>query len=65
LPLKIKTKTLVIYGRQDCVITEMGCQYLSDPIAHAKLALIEQSGHVIPLEQSQAFTALMHLWLLC
>jgi pimeloyl-ACP methyl ester carboxylesterase len=62
---KIKTKTLVIHGRQDRVILEEECQFLADHIANAKLALIEQSGHVTPLEQPQAFTALMRLWLLC
>jgi pimeloyl-ACP methyl ester carboxylesterase len=62
---KIKAKTLVIHGRQDRVISEEECQFLADHIAHAKIALIEQSGHVTPLEQPQAFTAVMRLWLLC
>ncbi len=60
---RIKVDTLVIHGRQDRVIAEEECRFLADHITNAKLALIEQSGHVTPLEQPQAFTAVMRLWL--
>lgn len=45
----------------DRVIAEEEYQFLAGHIHDAKLALIEQCGHVTPLEQPHAFTALIRL----
>jgi len=59
----IEADTLVIHGRQDRIVTEEEVRFLTDGIAGAALALIEESGHCTPIEQPQAFTAVMRLWL--
>jgi len=60
---RITADTLVIHGRQDRIVTEEAVQYLTAGIANASLALIEDAGHCAPIEQPQAFTALLRLWL--
>jgi pimeloyl-ACP methyl ester carboxylesterase len=55
---------LVIHGRQDRVVPEEEVEFLADGIAGAVLALIEEAGHCSPIEQPQAFTAVMRLWLM-
>jgi len=40
-----------------------GSGFLAQGIAGAALALIEEAGHCSPIEQPQAFTAVMRLWL--
>lgn len=59
----IEADTLVIHGRQDRIIEEEEVRFLTAGIAGAALALIEESGHCTPIEQPQAFTAVMRLWL--
>ncbi|WP_435240355.1 alpha/beta fold hydrolase [Streptomyces cucumeris] len=60
---RITADTLVIHGRQDRVVTEEEARFLTGGIAGASLALIEESGHCTPVEQPQAFSAVMRLWL--
>src|SRR5258705_1003152 len=60
---RITADTLVIHGRQDRVVPEEEVEFLADGIAGAALALIEEAGHCSPIEQPQAFTAVMRLWL--
>jgi pimeloyl-ACP methyl ester carboxylesterase len=60
---RITADTLVIHGRQDRIVTEEEVCFLADGVAGAGLALIEESGHCSPIEQPQAFTAVMRLWL--
>jgi len=60
---RITADTLVIHGRQDRVVVEEEVEFLADGIAGAALALIEEAGHCSPIEQPQAFTAVMRLWL--
>jgi pimeloyl-ACP methyl ester carboxylesterase len=57
----ITADTLVVHGRQDRVEEEI--RFLAAAIAGAGLALIEEAGHCTPIEQPQAFTAVMRLWL--
>ena len=60
---RITADTLVIHGRQDRVVVEGDVVFLAEGIAGAALALIEEAGHCSPIEQPQAFTAVMRLWL--
>lgn len=60
---KINVPTLVITGRQDALTPPELAQEMADGIAGAKLALIEECGHLSPLERPQATTALLRLWL--
>jgi pimeloyl-ACP methyl ester carboxylesterase len=60
---RITADTLVIHGRQDRVVVAEEVEFLADGIAGAALALIEEAGHCSPIEQPQAFTAVMRLWL--
>lgn len=59
----ISADTLVIHGRQDRVVVEEEVEFLATGIPGSGLALIEESGHCTPIEQPQAFTAVMRLWL--
>ena len=60
---KISCPTLVVHAREDLVFSLEEHQYLADQIKGAKLTIIEQCGHMAPMEQPQAVTALMRLWL--
>lgn len=62
LPL-IMCPTLVIHATQDKNFSLLEHQELVDLIPNAKLALVEDSGHMSPMEMPQAITALLRLWL--
>ncbi|WP_131795577.1 alpha/beta fold hydrolase [Fluoribacter gormanii] len=55
--------TLVIHARQDKNFSLAVHTELADKIPNAKLAIIEDSGHMAPMESPQAVTALLRLWL--
>ncbi|WP_454781580.1 alpha/beta fold hydrolase [Legionella sp. WA2022007384] len=55
--------TLVMHARQDKNFSLAVHAELADKIPHAKLAIIEDSGHMSPMESPQAVTALLRLWL--
>jgi pimeloyl-ACP methyl ester carboxylesterase len=59
----IQVPTLIIHARQDQVFTLDMQEEMGRLIPNAKLALVEDSGHMSPMEQSEAITALMRLWL--
>ena len=59
----ISCPTLVIHGREDVIFSLEEHQYLADHIHDAKLTVIEECGHMAPMEQPHAVTALMRLWL--
>jgi pimeloyl-ACP methyl ester carboxylesterase len=65
LPLlaSIACPTLVIHGRQDLIFGLEESQVIVDRIPQARLTIIEECGHMIPLERPQALTALCRLWL--
>ncbi len=65
LPLlsKIEAKTLIIHGQQDALFPLSEQQQLHSHIKHSKLAFIEECGHCSTLEQPEAVTALMRLFL--
>lgn len=55
--------TLVLCGRQDALTTLERHREMADLIPGAKLAVIEDCGHLAPMERPEATTALMRLWL--
>nr|WP_276559057.1 alpha/beta hydrolase [Fluoribacter dumoffii] len=54
---------LVIHAREDKNFSLAHHEELRTKIPHAKLAVIEDSGHMSPMESPQAVTALMRFWL--
>lgn len=59
----ISCPALVVHARQDNVFSLEEHQELVDRIKGAKLAIIEDSGHMSPMEAPQAITALLRFWL--
>ena len=55
--------SLVLCGRQDTLTTLERHREMADLIPGAKLAVIENCGHLAPMERPEATTALMRLWL--
>jgi pimeloyl-ACP methyl ester carboxylesterase len=64
VPPAIGCPTLVICGRDDAVTTAEAHRALAAAIPGARLAIVEQAGHLVPFEQPQATTALLRDWLL-
>ncbi len=60
---KIACPTLIIQGRQDPFFPLEIQQGIASKIPHAKLTIIEDCGHMIPVEQPQALSALLRLWI--
>lgn len=59
----ISCPTLVIHARKDKNFSLEEHQELTHGIKHAKLAVIEDSGHMSPMEMPQAVTVLLRFWL--
>ncbi len=59
----IACPTLVIGGAQDSLTTPAIMAEIADGIKGAAFTLIEGAGHLTPLEQPVAVTALLRLWL--
>ena len=59
----ISCPTWVIHSREDRNFSLEEHQELVQRIQGAKLAVIEDSGHMSPMEMPQAVTALLRLWL--
>ena len=60
---QISSPTLVVHGRGDSAYPLEEHRYITNHINGAKLTIIEECGHMAPMEQPQAVTALMRLWL--
>lgn len=60
---KIRCPTFIIHAVQDKNFSFEEHQELADQIQDAKLAIVEDSGHMSPIEMPQAITALLRLWL--
>lgn len=60
---EIKCPTLVVCGRQDAVTPLDAHQELASGIAGAKLEIIEECGHLLPLEQRDQLTEILRNWL--
>lgn len=59
----IKVPTLVAGGRQDGITPPDMLQEMASGIAGAKLVIIEEAGHLSPLEQPHAASAVLRYWL--
>jgi pimeloyl-ACP methyl ester carboxylesterase len=60
---KINVPTLVMVGRQDALTPPPLAEEMASGIKGSRLAVIEECGHLSPLERPQAATALLRLWL--
>jgi pimeloyl-ACP methyl ester carboxylesterase len=67
LPLlkKITAHTLVIHSRLDAIFTLEEEEIITKNIPNACLTIVEECGHVTPLERPYVLIALMRLWLTC
>lgn len=54
----ISTRTLVVHGQQDCVISDTDIEQLKQ-IPYVQVAIFEQSGHFIPLTAARQFNELI------
>lgn len=59
----IRCPTLVVGGREDLVIPEAMQRELAAAINGARLEIIEDCGHLLPLEQSKKLTGILRQWL--
>ncbi len=59
----ITCPTLVIHATQDKVFSLKEHRELVNQIKDAKLAIVEDSGHMSPIEMPQTVTALLRFWL--
>ena len=60
---KIRCKTLVLAAREDAIMPLEVLEELATGIPGAKLSIVEDSGHMAPLEQPAAVTAALEAWL--
>lgn len=60
---RIAAPTLVICGREDAATPLDHSEEIAALIPGARLAVIEECGHLSPLERPQAVTVLLRLWL--
>lgn len=60
---RIAVPTLVICGREDAATPLEHSEEIAAGIPGARLAVIEECGHLAPLERPQAVTVLLRLWL--
>lgn len=61
---KIKCPTLILCGRQDALTPLEVHEEMSSNIPKARLAIIEDCGHMTTMERPHAVTALLRDWLL-
>lgn len=59
----IAAPTLVVCGREDAATPLALSEEMAAGIPGARLAVIEECGHLSPLERPQAVTVLLRLWL--
>ncbi len=60
----IRCPTLVLCGRQDVITPPAVHEEMAAGIPGARLVLIEDCGHLSPMEQPQAVTALLREWMI-
>lgn len=60
----ISVPTLVLCGRQDALTPVERHEEIAALVPGARLAIVEDSGHMSPMERPQAVTALLRDWLL-
>lgn len=60
---RITCPTLVLCGRQDTLTPLAGHEEIAAGIPDARLVVIEDCGHMSPMERPEAVTAVMRYWL--
>ena len=60
---RIACPTLVLCGRQDAIASWQTHAAMAALLPRARLVIIEEAGHLPPLEQPQAVSALFRYWL--
>ncbi|MBL6932396.1 MAG: alpha/beta fold hydrolase [Rhodospirillales bacterium] len=60
---RVKFPTVVICGRQDTLTPLEQHRAIADAVTGSVLVIIEDSGHLAPLEQPHAVSAAMRYWL--
>lgn len=60
---EIHCPTLIIHAAQDQVFSYEEHIEMAEKISGSKVAVVEDSGHMSPMEQPQAVTALLRFWL--
>jgi pimeloyl-ACP methyl ester carboxylesterase len=63
LLVDIKVETVVIVGRQDLATPIERSQEMAADISHSRLVVIEDCGHMSPLEKPAEVTAALRRWL--
>jgi pimeloyl-ACP methyl ester carboxylesterase len=63
LLVEIKAPTLVLVGRQDIATPLPRAQEMAADISHSQLVVIEQCGHMAPLEKPAEVSAALRRWL--
>lgn len=58
----IKVPTLLIYGRHDGISTLAHQQEMLTGIKNARLEIVEDSGHLVPIERPEKASALIGNW---
>ena len=59
----VRVPTLIVGGQQDVMTPPKFSQYLQANIAGAALALVDQAGHMLPLERPGAFSDAITRWM--
>ncbi len=59
----IRCPTLVLCGRQDVLTPPELAREMADLIPNARLAIIEDAGHMTPMERPEAVNAHLEAWL--
>ena len=59
----IRVPTVVLCGRQDILTPPDLHQEMAEGIPGARLVIVEDAGHLAPLEQPHAVTAVLRYWL--
>lgn len=59
----VRCPTLVACGREDALTPLELHREMAEAIPHARLVVIEECGHLAPLERPHAVTALLRYWL--
>lgn len=60
---KIRAPALVLCGAQDTLTPPKRHEFMAELIPHCRLAVIEEAGHLLPIEAPEAVTAELRDWL--
>ncbi len=52
----IKTRTLIIWGKNDAMLHFSGAKYLNECIVNSEIKIMEECGHALQLDQPKKTT---------